>query len=871
MSDTTPRRNQSRALCDLTTAVKTAALDRAVELLDQVGGIPRELLDGKHHPCPRCRGTDRFRLIDADRGAVLCNQCFREKNGDWIAAVMWMHGWSFSDAVRAAAEYLGVDPGKNGPSPQRDIIAAVCADKRMPEAAFRMFGAEPAMHGKLPVARVPVYNQTGKQHSYFDLPVGKKGWWKAGTGSTGMFFPGQLPKPGETWCVAEGVKDPAALVGLGYLAAGMPNSKLNAKYARLFTGCHVVLVHDLDKAGLNGTQGNGGQLVGIAASVRVARLPGEIVEIHGDDVRDVLSKPAGEQSVRQAIEDAAEWTPAASGSTAQRRAVEVSFEEATVASIVIDGLGQLGWSGDDGDDGDDAQPRGRIYQRTGQLVHVTQAVSTPTCGIVLPEHMLRIRPLPAPILRERITSAVVLVKPLTSDDDEVMKRLRPAHWLVNAIHQRGEYPPCIRSLAGVVRCPTLRPDGSVIQVAGYDDATGLLYVPDGKYPEIPDRPSRDDARRAADELLDVVADFPFVGVSQSVWLSLVLTLVARPAIAGPCPLFAFDANTPASGKSLLCDVAAVVAYGDRMPRKAWVRDDEEMRKVITSVALEAIPVVLFDNVSSVLGSSSLDAALTGTTWTDRILGKSKTTGVLPLTTVWAVTGNNLVIGGDTPRRTLFCRLESAEEHPEERQGFTHPDLVAWVRKNRHPLAVAAVMILRGYIVAGRPDMQLAPWGSYEAWSALIRQAIVWVDVHDPGDTRTNGSDADRSTEVLRLLLDGIVEVDPGDGVTAVEIERVLSRQFGPDDVDQFPALRAAVAEMCSGRPTARSIGYRLRSYLGRVCGGRRLARNEGHGRVRRWSVEQVGGGKGASVAATTPETSSPSSPSSPVRRVRGVL
>ncbi|MCH7688119.1 MAG: hypothetical protein IH899_15805 [Planctomycetes bacterium] len=56
--------------------IKNAARGRWIDILSHFG-IDRSILDGKHHPCPKCGGTDRFRLIDADEGAVLCNQYYK--------------------------------------------------------------------------------------------------------------------------------------------------------------------------------------------------------------------------------------------------------------------------------------------------------------------------------------------------------------------------------------------------------------------------------------------------------------------------------------------------------------------------------------------------------------------------------------------------------------------------------------------------------------------------------------------------------------------------------------------------------------------------------------------------------------------------
>ncbi|MFV2070747.1 MAG: primase-helicase zinc-binding domain-containing protein, partial [Pirellulales bacterium] len=91
-------------------AVKQAAAERWPEILAAVVGVDPALLDGKHHPCPRCAGTDRFRMLDGQDGALFCNQCFSKKNGDGIAAVQWLGGCSFPKAARMVADYLGIKP-----------------------------------------------------------------------------------------------------------------------------------------------------------------------------------------------------------------------------------------------------------------------------------------------------------------------------------------------------------------------------------------------------------------------------------------------------------------------------------------------------------------------------------------------------------------------------------------------------------------------------------------------------------------------------------------------------------------------------------------------------------------------------------------
>ena len=56
-----------------TETIRAAAAGRWLEILERVAGIPRDLLDPsstQEHPCPKCGGETRFRLMNADAGAV---------------------------------------------------------------------------------------------------------------------------------------------------------------------------------------------------------------------------------------------------------------------------------------------------------------------------------------------------------------------------------------------------------------------------------------------------------------------------------------------------------------------------------------------------------------------------------------------------------------------------------------------------------------------------------------------------------------------------------------------------------------------------------------------------------------------------------
>jgi hypothetical protein len=398
----------------------------------------------------------------------------------------------------------------------------------------------------------------------------------------------------------------------------------------------------------------------------------------------------------------------------------------------------------------------------------------------------------------------------------------------------------VRFLEGVTEVPLFLPDGTVLETPGYDRRSGILYLPEILYPKVPDAPTREDAAAAANLLLDVVVDFPFKGPEhQSAWLAALLTPLARPAVAGCAPLFVFDANAAGTGKSLLCDIISLVGCGRQVGRTAYPTTEEEMNKSMLSIALGGARLVLFDNsaTGAAIGGACLDAALTATTYSGRVLGISKFVADVPLAATFYVTGNNITLKGDTLRRVVLSRLETSEDHPEERDGFTVPDLIGSVRARRGELAVAALTILRAYIVAGRPipDPKPPPMGGFEAWANLVRRAVHWVMGHDPLATKGEAKSADKTATQLPALIEGwaqLCQACGAGGLSTAQAIKVLENHPGDHEL-----LRALLTESTrDGRlPSPQGLGNLLGKVRGRPVAGRSLDRVEVHG-ISHWFV-----------------------------------
>lgn len=462
----------------------------------------------------------------------------------------------------------------------------------------------------------------------------------------------------------------------------------------------------------------------------------------------------------------------------------------------------------------------KLFIRAGRIVHVIEGMEPPK-GLSRPKDSPRVAAASMPLIRAELSECATFERSTGED----MVPVSCPRDIAEGVMAAGVWP--LRQISQVVETPALRADGTVLTAPGYDESTGLYFAPRATY-TIPERVTRQDAVAARDVLLELVQDFPFQSPPhRSAYLAACLTPLARFAFDGPAPLFWIDKNVRGAGGSLLAHVLGCVSIGRPLTVMTTPTEEAEWRKRITSMLVAGEPVAYLDNVHGSLGSPSLDAALTTTSWSDRVLQKSETTGAMPCYMTWFASSNNAALSGDLARRVLQIRLETTEEQPENRQGFAIDDLRGYALRHHARLTEAALTILVGYCQAGRPQRPLEPWGSYEAWSDLIRQAIVWVHMPDAAETRIAIQAADRSTEILRSIIEGLEKADPGNqGMTVKE----MTSTEGP--------LKDALVEAYGdrdGKLNARSVGMKLHHQRKRYIGGRCLER-DGDKSIARWLI-----------------------------------
>lgn len=495
-----------------------------------------------------------------------------------------------------------------------------------------------------------------------------------------------------------------------------------------------------------------------------------------------------------------------------------------------------------------------LYQRGGLLVQALLD-EAPGAGVTRERSAAVVKEIDVAWLRALSTRRVRWMRyRRTKAGELVEQRIKPPPYAIAAFAKRGHWEH-VRKLEAIATSPLFRPDGSICSTPGYDDATGVLYAPFEDFPAIPDQPTRQDVEDAVEALRYVVADFPFEGPEhQACWFAATLTPIARHAFRGPAPLFLIDANTPGTGKGKLATITGLISTGRPPSMKSHDSDEREQRKVITAIAIAGEVLVQFDNVEGRFGSGVLCAALTSDQWSDRVLGGSESYSG-PLLTTWIATANNVQLTTDMVRRTAHIRLATDLERPEERTGFALPELELYVRAHRPRLVAAALTILRGWHVAGRPKTDLPTWGSYEGWSAIVRQSLVWAGLTDPGISRSQlRAVADTGTETHAELLEALLGVVlPGSRLTTGEL-LVKAR-----DSDRGRPLKEALEAATNGRTlTSKTVGKLLSRYRGRLSDGRVIRGEQDPSRKQLvWWVERVGGGPAtsnapAATAGTTP-------------------
>jgi hypothetical protein len=229
------------------------------------------------------------------------------------------------------------------------------------------------------------------------------------------------------------------------------------------------------------------------------------------------------------------------------------------------------------------------------------------------------------------------------EEDELDEVIDPPAKYVNALQNADTYPH-LPNVAGLVRQPCLRPDGSLLLSPGLDTVSGLYgtFSPQD-YSGVPAAPTRPQAQAALQALQALLAEFAFASpADHAATLGAIVTATIRQSLPA-APLLHIGAASYASGKTYLAQLIACFAGPGAPLVLSYPASDDDCQKLLLASLASAPASLLFDNlVTDLQPFKAMCAALTSEHITERVLPKwRKTPTAKPWATSCAPGASNL--------------------------------------------------------------------------------------------------------------------------------------------------------------------------------------------------------------------------------------
>jgi hypothetical protein len=345
----------------------------------------------------------------------------------------------------------------------------------------------------------------------------------------------------------------------------------------------------------------------------------------------------------------------------------------------------------------------------------------------------------------------------------------PMEIVEKLLHEPDKELPTIQD---IVRIPTLRPDGSVLQTPGYDSATRLWYEPDFDVPPINPNPSDREIQEAREFILTPYKYFPFESECDR-----------TVAVAAPFDQFALElighrphraivapVGGQGSGKSLLANTihAAILGRTSNAGQVSKSMDDEEMKKFITAQLKAGSRVIFLDNMKGerggIISYAALDQLATTHVWGGRLLGGNEM-GNFANNALVLITVNDGRFDKDSARRMILCRLNAGPGAAHKRAiPFDAPNPPTWNIANRPRVIHAYMTLVSAWLARGRPTDPARPrLGNFEQWCDVVGGLCHVAGLPGFADALDVASYYEELREDLSLLYEqwyALIQVDP---------------------------------------------------------------------------------------------------------------
>ena len=300
----------------------------------------------------------------------------------------------------------------------------------------------------------------------------------------------------------------------------------------------------------------------------------------------------------------------------------------------------------------------------------------------------------------------------------------------------------------ISKTPIIRPDGTMI-VSGYDKSS-LSFV---STMEWTDHVAEMPANLAAMAIKTIRLHFSRVTFASdldfSVFVSALMTAFLCRELRTK-PAFGISAEKPGSGKSTLVSAITALALGRAVTLINKAKTEQAFEKQLDAALRLRPGIISVDNVTYPIEGARLCSILSEREILIPATGNRTTTEVEPAMLFF--NGNNLnIVGPDLKRRSLIIRLHERRETVDEARGSTWIDELL----ERRDVIVPEMMNLLVAFKRANSPRQTAPLASFEDWSRVVRDAIVWAGLPDPVLSQTRAdpcSMPSARSDGLQLLL-----------------------------------------------------------------------------------------------------------------------
>ena len=478
---------------------------------------------------------------------------------------------------------------------------------------------------------------------------------------------------------------------------------------------------------------------------------------------------------------------------------------------------------------EDINQPSRIFSRSEDMVRVVAGG----------DGRLLVRGFDAGSIKAEAEKAIVWRKPRTGGD--VPSRV-PTEVVDFLVHAEPIWPelPFLRRL---VHAPVILPDARILSISGYDPGTQLFLALDPGFalPPVPDDPTEDDLMRASSYVQSYLDEFVFAEPADAAnALGMFIGHLLRPLLGEEAllPMFDIDAPTQATGKTALANATGVLALGAAPKLVPEIKDADEMRKQITSMLVGENELMLFDNLTQKLDDASLAAALTGEgMWGGRLLGTNNLANARANTTFIA-TGNNLEIGPDLRRRSVYIRMDANMADPSQRR-FRRADFLGMLRDARPRLLAALFTWIRRWLQHGSPSAGAPIMVGYNPFVRAVHGLLSLVGREQwLGNLHNFRQNQDPETAVWGRWLAEWHRLWASEPVPSAELAKALNDQ-GNATYQAFGDLRPddlATYTQIDREKLATTLGHVLGRQVDRVFDEFKLMRATRADGIRRWRV-----------------------------------